>query len=471
MSEDSLLTLRGFGARFGDHVVLAHVDLDLPARGMTVLVGPVGSGKSTLLRTIAGLNDAHPALATWGTATFRDQPLALSGTPAPGETRPGIGFVMQQARFFIDSVRENLVSCLANRGSLDPGTQTRWVIGLLEAQGLGKLANQLDDDVASLDKPVQRRLALVRALAFEPALLFADEPTAGLDDENTLAVLTLLQAEAAKRSIMMVTHNQKLARAAGGNTVLLAGGRCQEIAKTADFFARPRTRAAQLFVRTGGCAEPSPDAQPEALRPSVPPPPALPPLAVARSRAEGPRGFFWARVGQLGGVPRPGIVNELERDLEALERLGITVLVTLEESATVPRHVLAQRGIDLIHFPIVDMGAPTLESAAALCQRVERLTAQGSVVAFHCRAGLGRTGTLLAAQLVFEGLSASRAIERIRALNPRCIQSEAQIQFLSAFDASVAGERRRSLRAKDRHFSEQYETSHPITGDNQHGTR
>jgi len=455
MTEASLLGLRGFGARFGDHVVLAHVDLDLPARGMTVLVGPVGSGKSTLLRTVAGLNDAHPALSTWGTATFRDQPLAVSGTPVPGETRPGIALVMQQARFFIDSVRENLVSCLPNRGSLDPGTQTRWVIALLEAQGLASLATHLDDDVASLDKPLQRRLALVRALAPEPLLLFADEPTAGLDDANTLAVLSSLQAEAAKRSILMVTHNQQLARAAGGNTVLLAGGRCQETARTVDFFSRPRTRAAQLFVRTGGCAEPSPDARPEALRPSVPPPPALPPPAVTRSRAEGPRGFFWARVGQLGGVPRPGIVNELERDLDALQRLGITVLVTLEESATVPRDALAQRGIELIHFPIVDMGAPTLESAAALCERIEQLTARGSVVAFHCRAGLGRTGTLLAAQLVFEGVSASRAVERIRALNPRSIQSDAQIQFLSAFDAFVAARAgRRSRPAKDPLFPE-----------------
>jgi atypical dual specificity phosphatase len=426
------------------------VDFDLPARGMTLLVGPVGSGKSTLLRTVAGLNEAHPALATWGTATFRGEPLAVNGTLEPGETRPGIGFVMQHARFFIDTVRENLVSCLPNRGSLDPGTQTRWVIALLEARGLGSLARHLSDDVASLDKPLQRRLALVRALACDPELLLADEPTAGLDDASMDAVLNILRAESERRSVLMVTHHQRLARAAGGTTILLAGGRVQENAGTAEFFANPRTLAGQLFVRTGGCAEPSPDARADGLRPSVPPPPALVPSASAHSRAEGPRGFFWARVGQLGGVPRPGIVNDVERDLQLLERLGITVLITLEESVTVPEHALAAHGIELIHFPIVDMGAPPLASAAALCQRVERIADLGGVVAFHCRAGLGRTGTLLAAQLVFGGVSASSAIERIRALNPRCIQSETQIEFLSAFDVFVgANKSRLNFAAKD----------------------
>lgn len=61
----------------------------------------------------------------------------------------------------------------------------------------------------------------------------------------------------------------------------------------------------------------------------------------------------------------------------------------------------------------------------------------GEVVAFHCRAGLGRTGTLLACQLIWSGERAIRAIERVRQINPRAIQSDEQVAFLRAFELAV----------------------------------
>jgi atypical dual specificity phosphatase len=63
----------------------------------------------------------------------------------------------------------------------------------------------------------------------------------------------------------------------------------------------------------------------------------------------------------------------------------------------------------------------------------------GDVVAFHCRAGLGRTGTMLAAQLVWAGHPPRAAIDTVRSINPRCIQSDAQIQFLRQFEISLRG--------------------------------
>lgn len=434
-----ILSLTGFGAAFHDRVVLADVTLDLPPIGLTSLVGPAGAGKSTLIRTLAGLNDPHPALTTWGSAVFEGQPLKFGRSPVAGEVRSGIGFVTQHARFFLDSVRENLVSALPNRSALDPKSQTELVSAVLRANGLGALTMRLGEDVASLSTRLQRELAIARALVADPPLLIADEPTFGLDSSSAVDLLAVLRVQARFRSILLVTHNQSFARIVQGTTALLAGGRIQEIAPAEQFFRRPATEVGQAFVRTGGCSLPSPDAPPDTLDSETPPPPKLPELAATRSRSIGPRGFFWVRPDKLGGLPRPGIVRPVEEDLEGLKRLGVTTLVTTEETMTVSPELLAGFEIDSIHFPVVDMGAPDVASATDLCRRVEHLIDQGKVVAVHCRAGLGRTGTLLACQLIFEGESARWAIERIRRLNPRCIQSRAQVDFLSSFEGHLAG--------------------------------
>jgi atypical dual specificity phosphatase len=436
-----LLQLRDFGVAFGGQVVLTEVTLEVPSAGMTVLVGPAGSGKSTLLRTLAGLNDAHPSLATWGTALLAGAPLQTRERSEGALEARGIGLVVQHARFFLDSVRENLVSALPNRSSLDRASQTELARTALRANGLSELLPRLDEDVASLPTSLQRRLAIVRALVDDPLLLLADEPTAGLEESDAVEVISLLSMQATQRAVLLVTHNQRLARAAGGTTVLLAGGKVQEVAPTRQFFGAPRSVHAQSFVRTGGCQAPSPSAVPAELDDEVTPllrP--LPRVPTVRSRFEGPQGFFWIWPGKLGGLPRPGIVRTVEEDLEGLHRLGVDLLVTLEETPTVDELALARVGIRGLHFPIIDMGVPTLADAEQLCTRVDMAIKASQVVALHCRAGLGRTGTMLAAQLVFDGVSARDAVDRVRRLNTRCIQSIDQAEFLSSFESYLRGD-------------------------------
>jgi atypical dual specificity phosphatase len=418
-------------------VVLADVNLDLPRTGVSVLVGPSGCGKSTLLRTLAGLNDGHPSLVTWGSAE-------LDGGAPPGAARPGIhgrrpALVMQQARFFLDTVRENLVSALPSRSALSPLDQTRTVTERLAALGLGELAAHLGRNAVELPLGWQRRLAVARALMSDPPVLLADEPTVGLDDAEAGALVALLRAEGRVRSVLLVTHHQRFALEAGGTTLLLAGGRIQETAPTHPFFTAPPSRLARHFVRTGGCVAPGPDlpedALPECLVPAAEPPAAK----EARSRFVGPRGFFWVLPGRLGGMPRPGIVDALDHDLEGLQRLEVTVLVTLEEQATVPRDALERFGVRLVHFPVADMGVPDVAAAVELCRRIDAWMGGGDTVAVHCRAGHGRTGTLLACQLILRGETPRGALEAVRGLNPRCIQSGAQVDFLRSF-ATALGE-------------------------------
>lgn len=423
------LEVRSFGVAFGDQVVLEDVSFELPATGMTVLVGPAGCGKSTLVRTIAGLNDGHPSLALSGS-------LAMGGAPLGAADRPAL--VVQHARFFLDTIRENLVSALPNRSALDPRTQTRIVVERLGELGLGALADELGRNVVELALPLQRKLAVARALMRDPRVLFADEPTVGLDEADAIELVELLRAQAAHRAVLFVTHNQRYAVRAGGRTLLLAGGRVQDAAPTAEFFSRPRSELAQQFLRTGGCLTPVFGVPAREYDGAV----EVAAKPESRSRFVGPRGFFWVRPGSLGGTPRPGIIDPVERDLEGLQRLGVTILVTLEETPTVDPALLAAAGIRSIQFPIPDMGVGDATATLDLCDELSRAMKAGEVVAVHCRAGLGRTGTLLACQLIAEGETARGALDAVRSINPRCVQSDAQLEFLRSFSETSNKNRR-----------------------------
>ncbi len=436
MSEAPVLALRRFGVAFGDHVVLEDVTIALPPAGITVLVGPAGAGKSTLLRTLAGLNDPQPWLRTWGRVALSGEFVDTSKRrrerqPTHGGLRR-IALVVQNARFYMASVRENLASALPNRGALSHAEQQEAMRELLRDHGLARLARSLDAAVIGLPLSIQRRLAIVRAAATPARLIMVDEPTAGLDPDDAPPVVELLTRLATRRALLVVTHNQAHARALGGQTALLAGGTIQEVRDTNDFFEAPNSELARTFVRTGGCVAPTPsaasDAPPEATNTSVP--------SRAPSRYEGPRGFYWLRPGAIGGCARPGILEDLDVDLDALARLGVSRLVCLEECQTIDPSHLRARSIEPLHVPIDDMEAPSIAQATALCREIDELIARGEIVAAHCRAGLGRTGTVLACVLIHEGTPAIEALEAVRHINPSWVQSSRQVRFLEEFDAA-----------------------------------
>lgn len=442
MTDPTILRLHKFGVAWSGEPILAEIDLELPARGLVVLVGPAGAGKSTLLRTLAGLNRAHPSLTTWGSAELGGVPLA---EVAWSTREQRIGLVVQHSRFFLSTVRENLVSALANRNALTRAEQDEVVCSLLARAGIRDGRSILEAEVVALPQPLQRLLAVVRATAAEPLVLLADEPTSGLDDEAAREVVDLLRREARSRAVLFVTHNQRHALAAEGTTYLLAGGNIVDSGVTEEFFTEPKTTPGKSFVKTGNCVLPSPGAELMELGEETPPPPPLPAAArEARGQRVGPRGFFWVLPQALGGLPRPGIVAELEDDLAGLRQLGVNVLVTLEETPTVSPTVLRANGINSLHFPIPDMGVPALDRALELCSQIDGLLEARLVVALHCLAGLGRTGTLLACQLVWRGKSAVLAIEEVRRISPRCIQSDEQIVFIGKLEMALRTDPRRS---------------------------
>lgn len=439
------LRVEGLGIAFGDRVVIASLDFAVDAKSMTVLMGPSGCGKSTLLRTLAGLQTASARYAAWGQVFYQTQLLDAQSTLRPG-------MVQQNVKFMMATVADALLALVRSGLGLTVPEQRAWCAAYVRRMGFPELEPMLGAQVVDLSPAQQRVLAILREAAAEPALLLVDEPTAGLDDYEAYVVLDLLRKVQNTSAVMVVLHNQRQARMLGGELILMAGGRIQEMRSTEAFLDAPQTDVGRQFVRTGSCFVAAPDADPESLADDVAPPQPLPAAAFAAMdqvgreqllerqgvvpASQGPRGFEWLLPGKLAGTPMPGVVAKVEHDLAALRRCGITMLITLTEK-DIEQAPLQPYGLRNMHLPVYDREPPSVAQIQMLMKRMDVLMARGEVLAVHCLAGLGRTGTVLAAWLIYEGLTAQEALSRVRSINAQYVQSTVQEDSLQQYEDTI----------------------------------
>ena len=197
---------RRFLRRAGDTGVfeaVRPVNLTLRSGEMTVLTGRSGSGKTTLLTMLAGL-----LTPSAGTATLDGRDLYSLADADLSRLRARHFAVVPQGASVISSltVMENILFPAALSHQIPPVQAAE---ALMERLGIRHLRNA---DPVELSGGELRRMAVTRALAGQPDFIFADEPTADLDDENTALVLTLLREAAQKgTSVFVVTHERDAA--------------------------------------------------------------------------------------------------------------------------------------------------------------------------------------------------------------------------------------------------------------------
>ena len=223
-SEELPVVLDGVSVTAGPVTILDNIELTLASGAPTVLIGPNGSGKTTLLRLAMGLLPASRGRITWG-GRENVPPLKRA-------------IVFQRPAMLRRSAGANIRFALRAAG-IPRAEHARRTGELLELVGLGNLA---DRAARRLSGGEQQRLALARALARDPAVLFLDEPTASLDPTATKAVEDIIRAVSRRNiKVVMATHDLGETRRLAGDIVMLHRGRVVETGPAASFLDAPQT--------------------------------------------------------------------------------------------------------------------------------------------------------------------------------------------------------------------------------------
>jgi putative ABC transport system ATP-binding protein len=218
---EPLISLTGIKKVFYTDEVETHalsdIHLEIQRGEYVAIAGPSGCGKTTLL-SILGLLDSP----TEGTYTLDGQPVAkLSAAERARVRNRQIGFIFQAFNLIGDlTVYENVELPLTYRG-MPAEERRRRVQSALERVGM---SHRMKHFPAQLSGGQQQRVAVARAVAGDPAILLADEPTGNLDSTNGEAVMELLrELHQGGATICMVTHDSRYARHAGRSVHLFDG--------------------------------------------------------------------------------------------------------------------------------------------------------------------------------------------------------------------------------------------------------
>jgi L-cystine transport system ATP-binding protein len=249
-----MIELSHIEKRFGEAVILKDISLAMAEGSVTALVGPSGGGKSTLLRCINLLEIPSNGSLTLGEHSITFAPDKKVGWPDIQRIRRQTGMVFQNFQLFphrtaLENVMESLLTVLKW-----PKEKARArAMELLTKVGM---AHKADAWPATLSGGQQQRVAIARALAPSPRVLLCDEPTSALDPELAAEVVEVLAKLAAEGTTMvMATHDLRLASRIADHVVFLEAGRVIETGKARDVFDHPREERTRQFVATVTAAQ------------------------------------------------------------------------------------------------------------------------------------------------------------------------------------------------------------------------
>jgi len=227
------LALENVSYASNGQAIIRGVSLAIEAGPATIILGANGAGKSVLMRLMHGLLAPTAGRVRWNEANS-------------ASLRRRQAMVFQRPVMLRRSALANVAYALkiANVPARECEAQA---LAALDEVGLRSLAHR---PARVLSGGEQQRLALARAWALHPEVLFLDEPTANLDPGAAREIETVIKAfDAAGTKIVMATHNLGQARRLGDEVIYLQGGRVMERAPIEQFFARPATAEAAAFMK------------------------------------------------------------------------------------------------------------------------------------------------------------------------------------------------------------------------------
>ena len=231
MSPEPIISARGVTRRFGGLVALDGIDLDVPTGIVQAIIGPNGSGKTTLLNALSGASHADMgSIRIGGHEIFRLKPHRIA--------RLGLARTFQNIRIFDNlSVIENVkvaAACnsptsffnILTSNARHKHSEAEIDHGAREALQIVGLANRANDRATQLPYAQQRLLEIARALAAKPRVLLLDEPAAGMNMTESMALLdTIARLKSRGITVVLVEHNVRLVMGISDRVTVLDFGK------------------------------------------------------------------------------------------------------------------------------------------------------------------------------------------------------------------------------------------------------
>lgn len=208
------MKLEGVNRRFGDRDVLKDVNLNFDKNGMVFILGASGSGKSTLLNVLGLLDDGYDGKIYYGEKSVSDE------AQKTNIRRKHIAFIFQEYNLINSlTVKENVQTAVdISEGVLDEEVYSNII-------SMFKLNNLENRDVATLSGGEKQRVAIARALVRNNEIIFADEPTGNLDEENSDIIFNALKEVAKNHLVVIVSHNKEAAEKFADRIITIRDGR------------------------------------------------------------------------------------------------------------------------------------------------------------------------------------------------------------------------------------------------------
>lgn len=251
LQDTPVIEISNLHKSYGSLDVLKGVDLRAPRGHVISLIGSSGSGKSTLLRCCNLLEDSQKGDVIFEGEAVRWKGEGLARHPADAaqvtRIRTNLSMVFQQFNLWSHmTILQNVMEAPVTVLKRDPKEVEAKAREYLAKVGI---ADKADNYPAQLSGGQQQRAAIARALCMEPRALLFDEPTSALDPELEQEVVRVIKALADEgRTMLIVTHDMKMAADCSDHVIFLHQGRIEEQGSPAELFGAPKSERLRGFL-------------------------------------------------------------------------------------------------------------------------------------------------------------------------------------------------------------------------------